>query len=147
MLTEISCGTVCQISQNCHHKRSTMWKPRGFCTVKLKNKGPEPLMGTQISEMNTNQSHCLPICATFTLCSDMFLFLYWSNTLKEQSGFLVFMANAIICFIFKSVEIVKIRGAPIFTHKWEVREAQGALDSQRGAVSGKKILYLFLKVY
>lgn len=94
-----------------------MYEPSDFCTVKLKNKVPEPLTGTQkISEKNTNQSNCLLIFATFTLCSDMFLFLYWSNTLKEQCGFFVFMANAIICFIFKGVEIVKIREAPIFSH-------------------------------
>lgn len=66
----------------------------------------------------------------------MFLFLCWSNTLKEQSGFFVFVTNAITWFIFKGVEIVKIRGAPIFSRKWEVRGAQGALDSQRRAVSG-----------
>lgn len=107
---EISCG-------HCHHKRSKMCEPRDFWAVKLKNKVPEPLMKTQKISENANQSHCSPIFAAFTLRSDMFLFLYWSNTLKEQSGCFVFMASAIFCFIFKGLEIVKISKAPIFSHK------------------------------
>lgn len=87
---------------HCHRKRSTMCEPRDFCTVKLKNKLPESLMGTQkISEKNTDQNHCLPICATFTLCRDMFLFLYWSNTLKRAVWFLCLYGKCYYLFHFQ----------------------------------------------
>lgn len=109
---------------------------QGLLHCKIEKQGAWALNGNIENLREEHKPKSLQICAPFTLCSDMLLFLYWSNTLKEQSGFFVFMANVIICFLFEDVEIVKIREAPVFSHKWEAGEAQGALDSQRGAVCG-----------